>query len=215
MSKAPTPPVSEQGVRSTASSLPVPPPIPLGAPSDPHKVGMVCFLISESAFFCTLILAYVVFIGKSQSGPKPADVLQLPLVFGTTACLLLSSLTVHFADRSLRHGDGKSFPALWAATIVLGVLFLAGTAYEWTDLIGRRGLTIATNLFGTTYYTLVGFHAAHVTMGVVMLTVVLLLALKRRVTAQNPLGVELVSWYWHFVDVVWVVVFTIVYLIGR
>jgi cytochrome c oxidase subunit 3/cytochrome o ubiquinol oxidase subunit 3 len=175
---------------------------------------MVCFLISESAFFSTLILAYVIFMGKSRTGPTPAGVLSLPLVLGTTACLLLSSLTVHFADRSLRHGDGKSFPALWGATIVLGVLFLAGTAYEWNDLIGR-GLTIATNLFGTTYYTLVGFHAAHVTMGVVMLAVVFVLALGRRVTAQNPLSVELVSWYWHFVDVVWVVVFTIVYLIGR
>jgi cytochrome c oxidase subunit 3/cytochrome o ubiquinol oxidase subunit 3 len=103
---------------------------------------------------------------------------------------------------------------LWAATIALGVLFLLGTAYEWYGLIAH-GLTIGRNLFGSTYYTLVGAHALHVTGGVTIMLVVLGLALGRQVTAANRAGVGLVAWYWHFVDVVWLVVFTVVYLVGR
>lgn len=102
-----------------------------------------------------------------------------------------------------------------ALTIALGVAFLAGTIYEWHDLIEVHGLTIGRNLFGTTYYTLVGFHGLHVTVGVITMLIVLGLALGRRVTHANQIGVELVSWYWHFVDVVWVFVFSIVYLFGR
>src|SRR5262249_6994303 len=116
---------------------------------------------------------------------------------------------------ALKRGQQSSFALLWGGTILLGLLFLAGTAYEWHDLITVHKLTISRNLFGTTYYTLVGFHAFHVTMGVVVLAIVLGLGLRGRVTAQNHLGAELVSWYWHFVDGVWVVVFTVVYVISR
>ena len=104
---------------------------------------------------------------------------------------------------------------MWAATIGLGVAFLGGTAFEWHDLIERHHLTISRNLFGTTYYTLVGLHALHVSGGVIVMLIVLGLALRRQVSAANPAGVGLVSWYWHFVDGVWVVVFTVVYLVGR
>ena len=99
--------------------------------------------------------------------------------------------------------------------MVLGVLFLAGTAYEWHELITRYDLTISRNLFGTTYYTLVGLHAIHVTVGIVVMLIVFGLGLTRQVTSANRSGVQLVGWYWHFVDAVWLVVFTVVYLVGR
>jgi cytochrome c oxidase subunit 3/cytochrome o ubiquinol oxidase subunit 3 len=128
--------------------------------------------------------------------------------------LLSSSATIHFAERALRRRGEGGFRLWWTATIMLGIVFLAGTAYEWRDLIAH-GLTMQRNLFGTTYYTLVGFHGAHVTAGVIAMLIMLALALRGQVTAANPHGVELVSWYWHFVDGVWIVVFTVVYLVGR
>src|SRR5262249_9775490 len=147
---------------------------------DPARAGMLCFLLSEVAFFSTLIMTYVFYLGKSQSGPTP-QVLALPLVIGTTICLLTSSLTVHLGERALRAGNVPRFGLFGGAPILLGVAFLAGTAYEWRELIVVRGLTPATNLFGTTYYTLVGFHAAHVTIGVLALLAVLGLGLRQRI----------------------------------
>jgi cytochrome c oxidase subunit 3 len=181
--------------------------------------GTIAFLLSEAAFFSTLIMVYLVFLGADaqpdgRGGPTPGEVLSLGLVVGTTICLLSSSATIHLAERALRQGGETSFRLWWTATIALGLAFLAGTAYEWRELIGC-GLTVRRNLFGTTYYTLVGFHGVHVTVGVLVMLIVLGLALRRQVTARNPHGVELVSWYWHFVDAVWVVVFTVVYVVGR
>jgi cytochrome c oxidase subunit 3/cytochrome o ubiquinol oxidase subunit 3 len=175
---------------------------------------MIGFLVSEAAFFCTLIVVYLAFVGAVQSGPTPA-VLSLPLVIGMTACLLSSSMTVHLAAKSLRLGARSAFMRWWSATILLGIAFLVGTGCEWTNLIGQHGLTISRNVFGTTYYTLVGFHALHVTVGVIVMLIMLALALSPRAMAAKPLGVELVSWYWHFVDGVWIVVFTVVNLVGR
>jgi cytochrome c oxidase subunit 3/cytochrome o ubiquinol oxidase subunit 3 len=176
---------------------------------------MLSFLVSEVAIFGTLIVTYLYYIGKDVVGPTPAQALKLPLVLCTTACLLASSATIHVAGRALESGDQGRFLRWWAATIGLGVLFLLGTAYEWYGLIHDHGLTISRNLFGTTYYTLVGLHALHVTGGVTVMLTVLGLALARQVTSANRAGVGLISWYWHFVDGVWVVVFTVVYLIGR
>lgn len=176
---------------------------------------MIAFLVSEFAFFSTLIMAYVIYLGQSAVGPTPGEALSLGLVMATTACLLLSSVTVHFAESALRAGRGGQFTALWGVSIVLGVLFLAGTGYEWYDLIVHQGLTISRNLFGTTFFTLVGFHAAHVTVGVFLLTLMLVLHVRGRLIGPHPLGVQLVSWYWHFVDGVWVVVFLVVYVVGR
>jgi cytochrome c oxidase subunit 3 len=199
---------------------PQPPPIvPYRGLSAPQW-GMIAFLVSEVAFFSTLVMVYIVFIGADaqpggRGGPTPAEVLSMELVIGTTICLLSSSATIHFAEKSLRQGSESGFRLWWAATIILGIIFLAGTAYEWRELIVTHGLTVQRNLFGTTYYTLVGFHGAHVTVGVIAMLIVLGLALCRQVTANNSHGVELVSWYWHFVDAVWVVVFTVVYLVGR
>jgi cytochrome c oxidase subunit 3/cytochrome o ubiquinol oxidase subunit 3 len=176
---------------------------------------MLSFLVSEVALFGTLIVTYVFYLGKDVVGPTPAEALRLPLVLFTTACLLASSGTVHVAERALGRGDQRGFVLWWLATIVLGAVFLGGTAFEWHDLIYRQHLTISRNLFGTTYYTLVGLHALHVTGGVTIMLIVLGLALGRQVTSANRAGAGLVSWYWHFVDAVWVVVFTVVYLVGR
>jgi cytochrome c oxidase subunit 3 len=174
--------------------------------------GMVSFLVSEVAFFSTLIVAYVAFLGQDVVGPTPGEALSLPLVIGTTICLLSSSVLIHAAQRSLAQGKQRTFCLLWAATIALGIAFLLGTAYEWRGLIVEHHLTISRNLFGTTYYTLVGFHGLHVTAGVIVMLIVFFLALGRDVTEGNRAPVELVGWYWHFVDGVWIVVFLVVYV---
>jgi cytochrome c oxidase subunit 3 len=177
--------------------------------------GVLCFLLSEVALFSTLIVTYLIYLGRDEvGGPTPA-VLSLPLVIGTTICLLSSSGTAHLAELSLRRGAVRKFVVFWSATIMLGVVFISGTIYEWHDLITRRHLTIASNLFGSTYYTLVGFHAFHVTAGLIILMIMLGLVLRGQITPRRPSGVALSSWYWHFVDGVWVVVFTVVYLWGR
>ena len=200
---------------TTTPAFPAPPAVAPERTLSPGQWGVVSFLVSEVALFGTLIVTYVYYLGKDVVGPTPAEALSLGLVLCTTAFLLSSSATAHLAEKALRRGGQGGFIGWWAATIGLGVLFLLGTGYEWYGLISRHHLTISRNLFGTTYYTLVGLHALHVTGGVTIMLIVLGLALRRRVTTANRAAVGLVSWYWHFVDGVWVVVFTVVYLLGR
>jgi cytochrome c oxidase subunit 3 len=177
------------------------------------KVGMACLIIAESAIFTIFVVAYLYYTGKSLTGPTPREVLETPIFF--TVCLLSSSLTIHLASKLLERGKRGAFLALWFLTIVLGALFMYGTAREWHRLIYEHGLTISTNLFGTTYYSLVGLHAAHVTVGLLMLTIVLLFGLEGRVGREQSARIDVLSMYWHFVDAVWVVVFTVVYVLGR
>ena len=177
------------------------------------KVGMACLIIAESSIFAIFVVAYLFYIGKSLTGPTPREVLETPIFF--TVCLLSSSLTIHLAARFLQSGRRGAFLALWFLTIVLGGLFLFGTGQEWHRLIYEHGLTISTNLFGTTYYSLVGLHATHVTAGLVMLIIVLLFGLADRVGPEQSPRVETLALYWHFVDAVWVIVFTVVYVVGR
>ena len=176
-------------------------------------VGMYCLIAAECAIFTIFVVAYLFYIGKSVNGPQPHDVLRVPILF--TICLLSSSLTIQRAVKSLRSGRVRSFGVWWLLTIALGAVFLAGTAREWRHLIYDEGLTIQTNLFGTTYYSLVGLHAFHVTIGLLALAMVLLFTLAGHVRQEHAERAEVLSMYWHFVDVVWVVVFTVVYLIGR
>ena len=177
------------------------------------KVGMACLIFAESAIFTIFVVAYLFYLGKSLTGPTPREVLETPIFF--TVCLLSSSLTIHFASRFLDRGKRAAFLGLWFLTIVLGGLFLFGTGNEWHRLIYERGLTISTNLFGTTYYSLVGLHATHVTAGLLMLSIVLIFGLAGRVGREHSARVDALSLYWHFVDAVWVVVFTVVYILGR
>jgi cytochrome c oxidase subunit 3 len=181
----------------------------------PYKgtVGMASLIIAESAIFTIFVIAYLYYLGRSLTGPTPREVLEIPVFY--TICLWSSSLTIHFAGKYLEHARRGAFLALWLLTIILGGLFIYGTGQEWHRLIYEHGLTISTNLFGTTYYSLVGLHAFHVTAGLVMLSIVLLFGLAGRVGLDQSPRVGALSLYWHFVDAVWVVVFTVVYVIGR
>ncbi len=181
---------------------------------DPRKVGMACFLCSEAAFFTTLMVAYGLYLGKDTVGPTPADALSLPLVMLNTLLLLSSSGTMEGALKARERNQKRQFRALLGVTIVLGIAFLVGTGVEWYSLIVDHNLTISRNLFGSTFYTLIGFHATHVTIGVISMLVVLGIEACGRL-AHDSVAPELVSWYWHFVDGVWIIVFTLVYLIGR
>jgi len=176
-------------------------------------VGMWGLIAAESAIFTIFVVAYIFYIGKSATGPQPRDVLRVPILF--TICLWSSSLTIHSAVRCLRRGRVRNFALWWFLTIVLGAAFLGGTLREWHHLIYDEGLTIQTNLFGTTFYSLVGLHAFHVTVGLLGLATVLLFALLGHVSGRDVERVNVLSMYWHFVDAVWVVVFTVVYIIGR
>jgi len=178
-----------------------------------RRVGMFCLIAAESAIFVIFLVAYIFYIGKSLSGPTPRQALEIPIF--NTVCLLSSSLTIHMAVRSLQRGKTPAFKLFWFLTLALGAIFLFGTGREWHRLIYSAGLTISTNLFGTTYYSLVGLHAFHVLAGLLGLTIVMLLALVAKVTEEHAEHVDVFSLYWHFVDVVWVVVFTTVYVVGR
>lgn len=176
-------------------------------------VGMLALIVAEIAIFGIFVVAYIYYIGKSVSGPQPRQVLELPIF--NTVCLLSSSFTIWLAERGLKRGAMGVFSLWWALTVILGAIFLGGTALEWKKLIYHDGLTISTNLFGTTFYSLVGLHASHVIVGLTMLSIVLIFALSGKLKSEHSRQLEVLSLYWHFVDGVWVVVFTVVYIIGR
>jgi cytochrome c oxidase subunit 3/cytochrome o ubiquinol oxidase subunit 3 len=174
---------------------------------------MCCVIAAEAAMFTIFVVAYLFYAGKSLAGPTPKDVLHAPIFF--TICLLSSSVTIHRAVRAWQRGAMPAFARWWLATIALGAAFLVGTALEWHTLIYDKALTIRTNLFGTTYYALVGLHAFHVTVGLAGLSVVAALAWLGAVRQEHAERGDVLSLYWHFVDGVWVVVFLVVYVIAR
>ncbi len=180
---------------------------------DRGKVGMAFLIIAESAIFTIFVVAYLFYAGKSLTGPTPREVLEPPIFY--SICLLSSSLTIHFATKVLQRERRGAFLGLLSLTILLGALFLYGTGREWYRLIYEHGLTISANLFGTTYYSLIGLHAFHVTAGLLMLSIVLLFGLAGRVGGEHSARLDVLSLYWHFVDAVWVVVFTVVYVVAR
>ena len=140
------------------------------------RVGMFSLIIGESAIFTIFVVAYIYYIGRSAYGPTP-QILDIPVF--NTICLLSSSLTIWMAEHAIERGKIRVFGAWWALTMTLGIVFLAGTALEWNRLIFTNGLTIRTNLFGTTFYSLVGLHATHVIVGLIMLSLVMLFTLSR------------------------------------
>jgi cytochrome c oxidase subunit 3/cytochrome o ubiquinol oxidase subunit 3 len=179
------------------------------------KVGMASLIAMESFFFAGFIVAYLFYIGKSAVGPYPREVLELRPVLWNSAALIGSSFTIMAAVRGLARGQMGGMRFWLLVTMLLGGWFLWGTWVEWRGLIWERGLTIRTNLFGTTFYSLVGFHAFHVTVGLLALLAFWVLAMLGRLKpARDTIRFELVSWYWHFVDVVWIFVFTSVYIVG-
>ena len=176
-------------------------------------VAMLSLIVGESALFTIFVVAYIFYLGKSLSGPTPRQVLEIP--FFNTVCLLSSSLTIWIAERGLTRKRVSAFGIWLGITIALGLIFLAGTALEWHKLIYQDGLTISTNLFGTTFYSLVGLHATHVVLGLLMLSAVLAFTVAGKVTEDQAARIGVLALYWHFVDAVWVIVFTVVYLVGR
>lgn len=177
------------------------------------RVAMYCLIIGESAIFTIFVVAYVFYIGKSLYGPTPRQVLEVPIF--NSIFLLSSSVTIWLAERNIEHGKMKIFRLWWALTAALGIIFLIGTGREWYKLIYHDGLTIRTNLFGTTFYSLVGLHATHVVVGLLMLLTVLIFSITGHLRQEHSERVQVLALYWHFVDAVWVVVFTVVYIVGR
>jgi len=180
---------------------------------DRGRVGMFSLIAAEAAIFTIFVVAYLFYIGKSLTGPIPKDVLSVPIFY--TICLLSSSLTIHLAAKFLRQGSVRAFKIWWFATITLGAAFMYGTTTEWHRLIYHEGLTITTNLFGTTYYSLVGLHGFHVIVGLLALSTVMAFTIFGAVKQEHAERIDVLSLYWHFVDAVWIVVFTVVYVIGR
>jgi cytochrome c oxidase subunit 3/cytochrome o ubiquinol oxidase subunit 3 len=176
------------------------------------RVGMYCLIVAESAIFVIFVVAYVFYIGKSTYGPTP-QILEVPIL--NSIALLSSSVTIWLAERALERQKMKPFALWWAITIFLGLFFLVGTALEWKTLIYEKGLTISTNLFGTTFYSLVGLHATHVIFGLLGLTLVLIFTLTGHVREEHSERIQVLALYWHFVDAIWIVVFTVVYILGR
>ena len=178
-----------------------------------RRVGMSALIAGESAIFTIFVVAYVFYMGKSLSGPTPAQVLEVPIL--ATICLLSSSLTILRAEKAIKDDRMGSFTVWLGATIALAASFLTGTALEWKKLIYHDGLTVSTNLFGTTFYSLVGLHATHVVVGMFLLSSIFIFSLFGWVDSRQSERFGVVALYWHFVDAVWIVVFTVVYLIGR
>ena len=173
---------------------------------------MILVILTETALFTIFVVAYLYYIGKSISGPYPHEVLELPIL--GTVMLLSSSVTIVIAEKNLHKGINSLFNLWWVITALLGIGFLIYTGVEWYHLIYVDHLTISTNLFGSTFYSLVGLHASHVVIGLALLLLTLVLSLTGANVRAQERRVELLGWYWHFVDAVWVVVFTTVYIVG-
>jgi cytochrome c oxidase subunit 3 len=177
------------------------------------RVGMWCLITAECAIFSIFVVAYLYYAGKSLTGPYPNEVLHVPVF--NSICLFASSFTIVMAERALRRNAVKIFGIWWLFTIVLGLIFIVGTAREWYGLIYHDGLTISTNLFGTTFYSLVGLHASHVIIGLTGLTIIMILTACGYVSHEHEQRIGVFALYWHFVDAVWVVVLSVVYFIAR
>jgi cytochrome c oxidase subunit I len=179
---------------------------------DMRKLAMWTFIGSECMLFGTLIATYLAYRGKSTVGPHPHEILNIPLTTLSTFDLLMSSLLMVLAlDAILR--DKRQLARLWlAGTALFGLLFLGFQAYEFTHFV-REGLTLQRNVFGSTFFTLTGFHGGHVTLGVALLLTLLILDLRGKLGVADAPKVEVVGLYWHFVDIVWIAIFTLIYLV--
>ncbi len=179
---------------------------------DSWKVGFWAFMGSECLFFGTLITTYMVYKGASVSGPFPEEILNIPLTSISTFVLLMSSTAMVLALDQVRKGNKRNTLISLAGVIVLGSIFLGFQVYEFTHFV-HEGLTIQQNVFGSSFFVLTGFHGAHVTVGVIWMATLFIRSLMNKLPPAKALQVEIAGLYWHFVDIVWIVIFTLVYLI--
>lgn len=179
---------------------------------DNRKLGIWALIASEVVFFSSLIVTYLVMHGRSVSGPNAHDVLDIGLTAFNTFVLICSSMTMVTALANIQRGNQKGLRNWLIVTALLGLTFLSGQAFEFNKLF-HEGVTLSSNLFGASFFTLTGFHGAHVFVGVIWITFLLTRVFRGGVTQDNHLAVELVGLYWHFVDIVWIIIFTLIYLI--
>ena len=178
------------------------------------KLAMWLFLASDCLFFGAFISAYLLYRGRKQTGPAPRELFDIPFTSATSFILLMSSLAMVLALAAIQRGDLRRF-RLWTITTALfGATFVAGQIYEFTHFY-REGLQLGSNLFGSTFYVLTGFHGAHVCIGIIWLLSLWGLALQGRLGQKDAEKVEIAGLYWHFVDVVWIVIFTVIYLMPQ
>ncbi|HLQ35530.1 MAG TPA: heme-copper oxidase subunit III [Chloroflexota bacterium] len=178
-----------------------------------RKILMWTFLGSECMFFASLISNFQVQRGRSLNGPYPDDVINIPFTSISTFALLMSSLMMVLALAAIQRNDVRGLKIWLLACAFLGTLFLGGQFFEFTQFVAEKGLKLSTNLFGASFFVLTGFHGTHVTIGVIWLISLYFAAARGRITVKDSLSVELAGLYWHFVDIVWVAIFTIVYLL--
>lgn len=176
-----------------------------------RKAAMWVFLGSECMFFGSMIATFLLYRNNTGEGPG-AEIFDIPFTSASSFVLLMSSLTMVLAHNAFEKRDARGTRIWLAATALLGTTFLAGQIFEFTEFV-HEGLTLSTSSFGSSFYMLTGFHGAHVALGVVMLMAMFYLSLDGRLHEDRGLNVELVGLYWHFVDIVWIVIFTVVYLL--
>lgn len=192
---------------------------------DSRKLAVWTFIGSECMFFASLISAYMVYKGRSVVGPFPHTpwvdpstgehfkaILNIPFTSISTFVLLMSSFAVVLALYGAQRGKRKMLIGFLSLTMLGGLIFLGGQVYEFTSFV-HEGLTLQRNVFGTTFFTLTGFHGGHVTVGLIWLGTVLVTAIRGKLPPEKSLNLEIAALYWHFVDVIWIVIFTVVYLI--
>ena len=177
-----------------------------------RKMVFWAFLGSECMFFGSLIATYLVYRGRDQVGPHPHEILNIPFTSVSAFVLLMSSLTMVLALAAVQRGNPRGTKIWLAATALLGMCFLGGQVYEFSHFV-HEGLKLQTNLFGSTFYVLTGFHGTHVTVGVIWLWTLFVMAMRGKLPKERALDVEIGGLYWHFVDVVWIAIFTLIYLL--
>jgi cytochrome c oxidase subunit 3 len=181
-----------------------------------RKVGVICLILTETALFSIFVVAFVFYMGKSLNPPFPRDVIPFPSKTPWLAsfALFASSFTIVYAEKMMHKLDRKNFLIWWGVTMALGAYFVFYSFSEWHELIYHEGLTISVNVFGSTFYSLVGLHLSHVIVGLILLSIIFVLTLLGKIPEDHIEHTEMISWYWHFVDGIWVVVLTLVYFIS-
>ncbi len=188
-------------------------PGPSAALTNP-KLAMWLFLASDCLFFGAFISAYLLYRGREQSGPTPRELFDIPFTSATSFILLMSSLGMVLALAAIQRGDHRRFRLWIMATALFGATFVAGQIFEFTEFY-RKGLSLDTNLFGSSFFVLTGFHGAHVCMGILWLLSLWGMSMQGRLGPEKAESVEIAGLYWHFVDVVWIVIFTVIYLMPQ